>query len=72
MTDEEFLRAMLRDLSTTIAKQDELLRRLITLEEEISIARRTIYRTMWVVMVMLLGQVVGKFIGVSALINLIK
>ena len=63
---------MLRDLSTTIAKQDELLRRLITLEEEISIARRTIYRTMWVVMVMLLGQVVGKFIGVSALINLIK
>lgn len=63
---------ILRDLATVIQKQADTIRRLELLEDELRTAKTSVYRIVWVIMVTLLGQVLSKIVGISAIIEALK
>ncbi len=63
---------ILRDLATVIQKQADTIRRLELLEDELKTAKTSVYRIVWVIMVTLLGQVLSKIVGISAVIEALK
>lgn len=63
---------ILRDLATVIQKQADTIRRLELLEDELRTAKTSVYRIVWVIMVTLLGQVLSKIDGISAVIEALK
>lgn len=63
---------ILRDLATVSQKQADTIRRLELLEDELRTAKTSVYRIVWVIMVTLLGQVLSKIVGISAVIEALK
>lgn len=63
---------ILMKLATVLAKQEDVARRLDAIEGEIGAAKKSIYRTVWVIMIAILGQAVAKFGGLVAILEALK
>ena len=65
----ESVEGLLREIAVVSTRQEDFLRRLESIESEIRSIRLICYRIVWVVFVVLLTQVIGKFDAVTKILE---
>ncbi len=72
MGDEDAIRELTREVAHLSSRQDFFSDRLKILETTAEGVSRTIFRVTWIIVVVLIGQVLSKQVGIAEIASIIK